>query len=139
MVRNLLFLLCVSVIAAGCANMEKTGGGKSCKAACDKPAKVLRHVVMFKFKDGTSAEDIKKVQNGFAALPAKIDAIYSFEWGTNISVENASQGYTHCFLVTFKSEEDRAIYLPHPAHKEFAASLRPYVEKVLVVDYWAAQ
>jgi len=53
-----------------------------------------------------------------------------------VSVENLSQGFTHCFVVTFLSEADRAKCLPHPAHKEFASSLGPYLDKVLVVDYW---
>jgi hypothetical protein len=136
MVRKLLFVLCISIVAGGCANAGRTEG---CKAACDAPARVLRHVVMFKFKDGTRPEDIRKVESDFAALPDKIGAIHDFEWGTNMSVENVSQGYTHCFLVTFKSEADRQEYLPHPAHKEFGAGLRPYIDKVLVVDYWATR
>ena len=40
----------------------------------------------------------------------------------------ASLPRTHCFLITFPSEEARAAYLPHPAHKEFVALLRPYLE-----------
>jgi hypothetical protein len=133
MVRNLVFLFCVAIVAGGCANVEKN------RSACGKQAKVLRHVVMFKFNEAARPEDIRKVESDFAALRGKIDAICDFEWGTNVSIENVSQGYTHCFVVTFRSEEARQEYLPHPAHKEFAASLRPYVEKVLVVDYWTAQ
>ena len=40
------------------------------------------------------------------------------------------------FFVTFGSEKDRAIYLPHPAHKAFGKILSPYLDKVLVIDYW---
>lgn len=101
--------------------------------------KVLRHVVLFKFKDGTPASDVKKVEDAFRALPSKIKEIKGFEWGTNNSPEGLSQGFTHCFFVTFNSEQDRAVYLPHPAHKAFGAVLQPYIDKVLVLDYWAAQ
>lgn len=99
--------------------------------------KTLRHVVLFKFKDGTAAADIKKVEDAFRALPSKIKEIKSLEWGTNNSPENLNQGFTHCFFVTFSSEKDRAIYLPHPAHKAFGEVLHPYLDKVLVLDYWA--
>jgi hypothetical protein len=95
----------------------------------------LRHVVLFKFKDGTSPEKLKEIENAFVALPDKIDVIHDFEWGTDVSVEGKAQGFTHCFLVTFKNEADRDTYLPHPAHEEFRAIMSPYLEKVLVIDY----
>ena len=100
---------------------------------------VLRHVVMFSFKQGTTPEQIQKVEQAFAQLPKKIDTIIDFEWGTNNSPENLSQGYTHCFFVSFKDEAGRAVYLPHPEHKAFGAVLGPVLDKVLVLDYWAQQ
>jgi Stress responsive A/B Barrel Domain len=101
--------------------------------------KELRHVVMFKFKDAASAADIKKVEDAFRALPSKIKEIKGFEWGTNNSPENLAQGFTHCFFLSFNSEADRAIYLPHPDHKAFGKALGPILDKVLVLDYWAAK
>jgi len=99
--------------------------------------KMLRHVVLFKFRDDATPEGIKQVEDAFRGLPAKIKEIKSVEWGTNNSPENLAQGFTHCFFVTFASEADRAVYLPHPDHKAFGAVLKPYLDKVLVVDYWA--
>jgi hypothetical protein len=101
--------------------------------------KALRHVVLFKFKDESSAEDVQKVVDTFMELPSKIDVIQDFEWGTNNSPEGLAQGFTHCFFVTFKSEEDRDIYLPHPEHKAFVDVLGPHLDKVLVIDYWATR
>jgi len=102
-------------------------------------SKMLRHVVLFKFKDGTSQADIKKVEDAFRALPSKIKEIKGFEWGTNNSPENLAQGFTHCFLVSFASEKDREVYLPHPAHQAFVEVLKPILDKVLVIDYWASK
>jgi hypothetical protein len=101
--------------------------------------RLLRHVVLFKFKEGATAEDIQSVEVAFRALPEKIDAIHDFEWGTDVSVENLNEGLTHCFLVTFRSEEARAEYLPHPGHQAFVDILRPHLERAVVVDYWAAR
>jgi len=100
------------------------------------PGRLLRHVVMFKYKDGTTEKDVQRIEESFAALPGKINAIYDFEFGTDVSVEGKSAGFTHCFLVTFRSEAERAIYLPHAAHKEFISVAGPHVDNVLVVDYW---
>ncbi len=98
---------------------------------------LLRHVVLIKFKEGTSQEDIAKVEEAFGGLEDKIPEIKDYEWGTNNSPEGADKGFTHCFFVTFASEEDRAVYLPHPDHKAFVEVLTPHMEDVLVVDYWA--
>ena len=97
---------------------------------------LLRHVVLFKFKEGTTEQDITKVESAFSALPSKITEIIGYEWGLNNSPEGLEKGFTHCFFLTFKSEEDRAIYLPHPDHKAFGAVLTPHLDDVLVVDYW---
>ena len=96
----------------------------------------LRHVVLFKFKEGASATEIAKVEAAFKALPSKINEIRGFEWGLNNSPEGLNQGFTHCYFLTFSSEADRAVYLPHPDHKAFGALLGPILDKVLVVDYW---
>ena len=98
---------------------------------------VLRHVVLFSFKPDTGDEDLHKIEDAFRSLPDKIEQIHDFEWGTDVSVENIARGYSHCFLLSFLSEEDRDAYLPHPAHKEFGAILRPHVDSVLVIDYWS--
>jgi len=101
-----------------------------------QPEKVLRHVVLFSFKEESTPEDIASVEAAFAALPGKIPEIKDYEWGTNNSPEGLDKGFTHCFFLTFHSEEDRAVYLPHPDHKAFGAVLGPHLEDVLVVDYW---
>jgi hypothetical protein len=109
------------------------------RASADAPAKgekLLRHVVLFKFKDTAKPEDVQKVIDAFAGLPKQIDVIQDFEWGTDVGVENLSSGFTHCFLVTFRDAKGRDAYLPHPAHEEFKKLVRPVLDKVLVVDYW---
>lgn len=99
--------------------------------------KVLRHVVLFKFKDSSTAEDVKKVETAFADLSTKLPLIKGYEWGTNNSPENLNQGLTHCFLLTFSSEKERDAYLIHPDHKAFGKILGPHLDKVTVIDYWA--
>jgi hypothetical protein len=97
---------------------------------------LLRHVVLFQFKADVTPAQVQEVVDAFAALPKKIDAIREFEWGTDVSVENKAQGFTHGFVVTFRSKEDRDEYLPHPEHKKFVQLVGPRIENVLVFDYW---
>jgi hypothetical protein len=147
MCRNLVYLVIGTIILSGCISIHSTERVKDKPAdaaastpdviTSKKPAQVLRHVVLFRFKDGTTSQQIKEAENAFCSLPSKISAIHDFEWGPNVSIEDHSDGFTHCFMLTFLSEADRNQYLPHPAHKELGSILQPYLDKVLVVDYWA--
>jgi len=145
MLRNLVCLAVLSVLLGGCIYVEETkrvcdeSDGSTCPmaVAADASTQVLRHVVLFQFKEGTSAEEIRKIESAFSALPSKIDVIYGFEWGTDVSTENLQKGFTHCFIVSFRSEADRDVYATHPAHVEFGGLLGPSIEQVMVVDYWA--
>ena len=101
------------------------------------PKKALKHAVFFKFKDGTSDDAVCVVEDGLAGLPAKIDTIKAFEWGKNNSPEKHDQGFTHCFMFTFDSEDGLKEYVDHPSHVEVAKDLRPKMEKVRVIDFWA--
>ena len=101
--------------------------------------KLLRHVVLFKFKAEVTPAQVQEVVDAFRALPGKIDTIHSFEWGTDVSVENKAAGFTHGFLVTFRDEKGREVYLPHPAHLEFVKLVGPRIENVLVFDYWTGR
>lgn len=119
----------LAFMAGGCASL----GGPDAAPSRD----VVRHVVLFKFKDGVSPDQVRAIEEGFAKLPSKIDVIRDFEWGTDMSTENLTQGYTHCFVVTFEDAAGRDAYVPHPAHKEFAKLLGPHLDKVLVIDFHA--
>ena len=124
--------LCLALALMGTLLMSTTS-----QADDQESTRKLRHVVVFKFKESASAEDIEKVEKAFAELPKQIPLIKEFEWGTNNSPEMLDKGFTHCFLVTFASEEDRAEYLPHPAHQKFVSVLRPHLDEAFVIDYWA--
>lgn len=100
------------------------------------PDSVLRHVVLFGFKESSKPEEVQAVIDAFIALPSQISEIKGFEWGMNSSPEGLNQGLTHAFTLTFHSNADRDVYLPHPAHKTFGGIVGPHLDKVTVVDYW---
>ena len=102
--------------------------------AADAP---YRHVVFFKFKDDAAPEKVKAIEEAFVALSRKIDTVTGFEWGTNVSPEGLNDGFTHCFLVTFRDKAGLEVYLPHPEHKAFVDQLKPLLDKVCVLDYVA--
>ena len=107
--KNIFQILLVAGLSCGLTMqaMAQTKPAPKGQAKQEQGAKMLRHVVLFKFKDSSTPEQIKSVQAAFSALPEKINTIVDYEWGTNVSPENLAQGYTHCFLVTFKNAADR--------------------------------
>jgi hypothetical protein len=107
--------------------------------AQDKPAALLRHVVLFQFKSEVTKSQVQEVVDAFGALPKKIDAVAGYEWGTDVSVEMKSEGFTHCFVVSFKDAKARDAYLPHAAHADFVKLAGPRIEKVLVFDFVAGK
>lgn len=123
---GLLLLTALAAALLGCASVH----------SADPAPRQLRHVVAFKFKASATPAQIREVEEAFAALKAKIPQIAALEWGVNNSPENLNKGHTHCFILTFKSEKDREIYLPHPDHKAFGKLLGPVLEDVFVIDYW---
>ncbi len=112
-------------------------GSLSAQENPEDPDKLLRHLVVFKFKEEAGDAQVKEVIEAFLALPSKIGEIHSMDWGLNNSPEGLNKGLTHCFLLNFRSEADRDAYLPHPDHKAFTELAGPIIADVFVVDYWA--
>lgn len=97
----------------------------------------FRHFISMQFKDGTTAEQIDEIAEAFLALKGQIDQIVEIEWGESSNVPEATEGYTHCCLVTFENKAKLGGYRSHPAHKAFAEVLKPHLERIYVFDYFA--
>ncbi len=132
MKTNLLILFLLVLVGCNSSTKEVQKN----ETAMEKPTSQLRHVVLFQFKDTSTAEDVAAVEAAFEELPFKISEIKGFEWGLNNSPENLNKGLTHCFFLTFDSEKDRDTYLTHPAHVAFGDVAGPHIQDVVVVDYW---
>lgn len=115
------FLLSISLLTSAAMSKER----------------VLRHVVSFKFKEDASDCQVQEIEKAFVALKDKIPGIIGLEWGKNNSPEGLEKGFTHCFIVTFKDEKAREVYLPHPDHKAFVGILKPILADVYVIDFWS--
>ena len=123
-----LLLIAISGFLASLCAMTADAAGADAK---------LRHVVSFKFKESVSKEKIKEIEDAFRALKGKVSEIAALEWGTNNSPEKHDKGFTHCFILSFKTEKDRDDYIAHPEHKAFGKLLHPFLDDVFVIDFWA--
>jgi hypothetical protein len=99
--------------------------------------KLLFHVVSLKFKQGTTKEQIKAVEEAFAGLKEKIPGIAAMTWGTNISPEKLNKGFTHCFVVASTAKSRATPTCPTLSiNKALGKVLGPVLEDVFVIDFW---
>ncbi|MDZ4859846.1 MAG: Dabb family protein [Candidatus Hydrogenedentes bacterium] len=133
MFRIAFAALAALIVASGCISVK--GNVNVEEEVAGAGTLILRHVVFFKFKDGSSDADIQQVQTAFLDLKNGIDTVRHIEAGTNVSVENLSEGFTHCFIVTFDNAAGRDTYLTHPVHDEFVKLAGPHLDKVCVIDF----
>jgi hypothetical protein len=99
---------------------------------------MIRHVVLFKFRTGVSADERAEIYAGLNALVGQIEGLLSAEFGPNISPEGLGQGFNDGFIMDFVDEAARDRYLPHPAHQaagaKLVAALEGGVQGLVVFD-----
>ncbi len=132
-----LFSLALGLAVAASVWTARTADGPPARPARSPQRGPLVHMVAFKFKSEAGTEKVREVERAFAALPARIPQIRSFEWGTNISPEKLDKGFTHGFILTFQNAADRDAYLVHPDHQAFGKLVGPVLEDVFVLDFLA--
>ncbi|BEN47849.1 hypothetical protein SMKC056_47950 [Serratia marcescens] len=115
---------------------------------------LLKHIVLFKYKDDVTEAQRAAVVARFLSLrrttrPGETSPyILSIVEGPQNSGEGASRGFEQGFIVTFKSEGDRNYYVGKPlvttpghydeAHEAFKAFVGPLLSEdngVLVFDF----
>ncbi|KAI5650972.1 hypothetical protein M9H77_36977 [Catharanthus roseus] len=95
----------------------------------------VKHVVLVKFKDEASGEQIEQIIKDYTSLVNLIEPIKSLEWGKDLRMTNLNQGFTHVFESIFENVEGVAEYGTHPAHLELKDRFLALLDKILVLDY----
>src|SRR5688572_22553355 len=98
--------------------------------------KLLRHIVLFRFKEEVNEEQVAEAGKAFLALPDVVNVIQDIEWGKAI---NETPPYTHCLLVTVQTEADLQAYGEHPAHTEIGENYGHLVQDAAVLDFWTKE
>jgi hypothetical protein len=86
----------------------------------------VRHVVMFRFAPGTTAEQRERIAEELRRLPAAIPEIAAYTVGTDAGL--AEGNWDFAVVGDFASAEDWQAYRDHPAHQAVIADhIRPVV------------
>ncbi|GMU24242.1 MAG: hypothetical protein AMXMBFR13_43180 [Phycisphaerae bacterium] len=88
----------------------------------------VKHVVLLRFKPGTSQQQVDQIFAALAGLQSKIPGLLDFSGGPYSSGEGLNRGFTHGFVMTFADEASRDGYLPHPEHEKVKAIIQPNLQ-----------
>ena len=94
---------------------------------------MIQHVVFFKFKAGTSEDQVDAIADGLAGLPDVIEDIRSFVFGRDVI--RSERSYDFGLVSTFDDLEALDRYQVHPEHQKVVALVRAVAESVVAVDF----
>ena len=95
----------------------------------------VKHIVLLKFKVGTTQEQIDGIFRDLEGLQDKISGIEDFLGGPYSSDEGLNQGFTHGFVMTVTDAAARDAYLAHPEHQEVKNAIIPHADQIVAFDF----
>jgi hypothetical protein len=95
---------------------------------------MFRHVVVFRWKEGTSEADKQAVREALQGLPEQISCIRAYRYGDDAGL--ADGNFDFAVVADFDSEDDYREYAQHAAHQKLIQEkLRPILAERVAVQY----
>ena len=95
----------------------------------------IQRVICFKFKKGTSQEEITRHMHSLAALQSAIPQIKTYAASLTVPDELGNlPSFDSLHYVTFATMADVETYFHHQAHQDFIAENKHIWEDVLVLN-----
>ncbi len=95
--------------------------------------RMIRHIVVVRFQEGTSQEEKEAIVAALRALPDKISEIRQYEVG--LDVVHSARSYDFGLISAFDDLEALKRSQGHPAHVPVAQRLQAASASVIAVDY----
>jgi hypothetical protein len=94
---------------------------------------MVQHIVMWKFKEESTQDDILEIKNRLEALPEIIPQIKFYEVGLNVKDSNNAMDMV--LISKFKSIDEMAIYANHVEHQRVVELIGNATKEARVVDF----
>lgn len=98
------------------------------------PKAQKQSIVCYKFKEGTSAEAIKKHLEQFQDLKRELPEIVTYSAGNTISESGSSSEYDVMHYLTFRTDSELEKFRQSAQYKSFEKTNASNWEKVLVIN-----
>ena len=97
---------------------------------------MIRHVAMFRWKDGVSADHAEHTAAALRALPAAIPQLVSYHVGPDLGINKGN--FDFCVVAEVHSYEAFEAYRDHPQHQAVLQEyITPHVEQRVAVQFSA--
>lgn len=95
---------------------------------------MFHHVVLFRWRSGTTPEAVEAIRSGLDALPGRIPEIRSYDHGPD--ERRGDTGWDYALSASFDSAEAWEVYRDHPAHRALIAErFTPWVAERASVQF----
>jgi hypothetical protein len=94
---------------------------------------MIRHIVLFKFKDDVSSQEREAFIARLKRLPEQIAEIKEFEVGQDIT--RAPRSYDLALVAVYEDEAALRRYAEHPDHLPVVEQSRKICQHIVAVDY----
>lgn len=97
---------------------------------------MIKHMVLFAFRDDAGSADRQAILDELDTLPSQYPAMQNWTCGANISNRKTTLKMTHAFVVEFADEAALLDYVTSEGHEEFVTNRwRQVIEHQVIVSY----
>ena len=100
---------------------------------------MLCHMVMFRFREETTAEEVAALSTALATLPARIPALVSYTFGTDLNIPGpptATPNMDYGVVATFENLQGYETYRDDPEHQRIIrTTIAPIISERCAVQF----
>jgi hypothetical protein len=94
----------------------------------------IRHVVMFRFAEGTTDDQVQALADGLDGMPAAVGTMVDYRHGKDAGLSDTT--YDYVVVGDFATVDDYLAYRDHPDHQALIRDLvRPIVAERASVQF----
>ena len=76
---------------------------------------MIKHIVLLKWKQGVSRDQVDRVTAGLSALKSELSELVSYEFGEDLGIYRGNADYA--LIAEFRNEAALKAYVSHPSHQ----------------------
>jgi Stress responsive A/B Barrel Domain len=95
---------------------------------------MIRHVVMFRWRTGTTPDHVAAVEEGLGKLPGEIPEIHRYTFGADLGINVGN--FQFAVVADFQSRDDYLVYRDAPVHRALIEEkIRPNIEDRTAIQF----
>jgi hypothetical protein len=95
---------------------------------------MLRHVVLFRWKPGTTEAEVAGIESALRKLPARIPCIQSYRFGRDLLIQDGNADFA--LVADFTDQQGLETYANHPDHQAVVREqIRPITQTREAIQY----